>query len=84
MKDTDPKMLQLFFQLMMEKKPQERLIMGCSMFDSAKRIVKSAIMEQYPRISRSQIRQEIFRRFYGMDFDKTTNDKILDAIFKSR
>jgi hypothetical protein len=78
MKDTDPKTLEYFNRLIMNKPPQERLIMGFSMFDTAKEIVKCSIKEKFPDISSTKMKQEIFIRFYGTDFDTATKNKILN------
>lgn len=80
MKDTSPKMERLYIRLIMEKTGQERLHMGCSMFDAAKQIVKSAIYEKYPDITPEKMKEQIFLRFYGQDFNKTAKNKILKAL----
>ncbi len=43
MNDTHPDVAVRFRDLMMSKTGQERLLMGCSMYDTAKQIVRSAI-----------------------------------------
>jgi hypothetical protein len=64
----------------MAKSPEERLIMGCSMFDAAKEIARSSIMEENPKISPREIKEKIFLRFYGREFDEDRKKKILDAL----
>lgn len=80
MNDTNPKVLFRFRQMLMAKKPQERLLMGCSMFDAAKKIVRSAILEQQPDISPKRMKAEIFLRFYGEEFSGTEKEKILNRL----
>lgn len=64
----------------MEHAPEERLQMGCSMFDTAKEIVRSSILERHPHISVQELKKEIFLRFYGEDFGVGQKRKILDSL----
>ena len=77
--DTHESMESRFYRMMMERSPQERLRMGCSMFDTAQEIVRSSILERNPRISSQELKKEIFLRFYGQDFGPEQKRKILDA-----
>jgi len=65
MTDTHPKIAERFERLMKMKTNEERLLMGFSMFNTARQIVKSAILKQYPLISSKDMKQEILKRFYG-------------------
>jgi len=80
MQDTHESIKKRFFQMMMSKSPAERLRMGCSMFDSAKQIVRSSILQQNPNGSPLEVKKEIFRRFYGQDFKSQQKIKILDTL----
>jgi len=80
MLDTHESIKKRFFQMMMSKSPAERLRMGCSMFDSAKQIVRSSILQKNPHGSPSEIKKEIFLRFYGQDFQSEQKRKILDSL----
>ena len=80
MTDTSPAVMDLFDRLMMERSPEERLRMGCSMFDTAKEIVKSSILAEFPDISEKELRVKIFLRFYASDFDAGRIAKIVNAI----
>jgi hypothetical protein len=82
MNDTQPKMAKLYHQLLMAKTGEERLLMGCSMFDFAKLIVLSSIKNENPGISPSEIRQELFKRFYQNDFTASQTQKILAMLDK--
>ncbi len=78
--DTHPKVAEEFQRLMMAKSGEERLKMGCSMFDAAKKIVASSIKEQDPKISPQELKEEIFLRFYGQEFTEPVKKKILKAL----
>ena len=80
MTDTNEKINQIFIEMMMKKTNEERLIMGCSMFDTAKTIVVNSIINKQPEINENQLRVEIFLRFYGLDFNETEKQKIIRHI----
>ena len=84
MKDTSVDIKIRFQNMIMKRSPEERLFMGSSMFDTAKQIVKSSIMEQYPKILPREMKQKIFLRFYGTEFSEVDKIKILNemAIFE--
>ncbi len=69
--------------LMQRKTPQERLVMGCAMFDFSKQIVKSALLRQNPDLSPAMLRKELFLRFYGNYFNSKQQKNILDYLSRS-
>ena len=80
MNDTSPEMELKMREMMMKKRPAERLRMGCSMFDMAKRLVISSIRQKDRAVTPRNLKKEIFLRFYGNDFDRATQQKILRTI----
>ena len=54
MNDTHPEAGVQFQNLMRAKSNEQRLLMGCSMYDTAKEIVRSAIYSQRPEITRKR------------------------------
>ncbi|GAI06354.1 unnamed protein product, partial [marine sediment metagenome] len=56
MNDTHPEAGVQFQNLMRAKSNEERLLMGCSMYDTAKQIVQSAIYNQRPEITPEEMR----------------------------
>jgi len=83
MNDTHPEVAAQFRDLMKAKSNEERLLMGCSMYDTAKQIVQSAIYSQRPEITPEEMRKEIFLRFYGLEFSQADKEKIF-LMFASR
>ncbi len=69
-----------FRDLMMSKTGQQRLLMGCSMYDTAKKIVRSAIYNNRPEITDEEMKKEIFLRFYGQEFSRADREKFLSAL----
>ncbi len=78
--DTHPEIAARFRDLMMSKTGQERLLMGCSMYDTAKRIVLSAVRDRRPGITDVEMRKEIFLRFYGQEFNEADRDKLISVL----
>jgi len=83
MNDTHPEVAAQFRDLMKATSNEQRLLMGCSMFDTAKQIIQSAIYSQQPEITPEEMRKEIFLRFYGLEFSQAAKEKIF-LMFASR
>jgi hypothetical protein len=77
MNDTHPEIAARFRDLMKAKSNEQRLLMGCSMFDTAKQVVRSAIYSQRPAITPREMKIEIFLRFYALDFSPADREKML-------
>jgi len=80
MKDTSSEMESYYNELLMKKSGQERLKMGFSMFDKARRQVLASIINDNPNADPGEIRREIFLRFYGQDFSPAEQERILAEI----
>ena len=78
--DTHPDIAARFRDLMMSKTGQERLFMGCSMYDTAKQIVRSAVYNSRAGITDAEMRKEIFLRFYGQEFNQADREKYLSVL----
>ncbi len=80
MNDTHPEIAVRYRELMMRKSGQQRVVMGCSMYDTAKQIVRSAIYNSRPGITDAEIKREIFLRFYGQEFSQADREKYLSVL----
>ena len=78
--DTHPEIAVRYRELMMRKSGQQRVVMGCSMYDTAKKIVRSAIYNSRPGITEAEMRREIFLRFYGPDFSQADRERICSVL----
>ncbi len=78
--DTHPEIAVRYRELMMRKSGEQRLLMGCSMYDTAKQIVRSAIYNSRPGITETEMKKEIFLRFYGQEFSQAERDKFFSAL----
>ena len=75
--DTSEEMQKRYHALLMRRSGEERLKMGCSMYDAAKQIVKSSILNESPGLTESELKEKIFLRFYGLDFSQAQKQKII-------
>jgi hypothetical protein len=66
--------------MLLQRSGEERLRMGCSMYDFARELVVASVLAKTPDASPSELRRAIFLRFYGDDFDPETREKILRAV----
>ena len=80
MRDTSLEIERKFMEMMMRRSGQERLRMGFSMFNMARRQVVASIKMNKPNADRKEIRKDIFLRFYGQDFPPETQEKIFRQI----
>ena len=74
--DTSIEIDEYMHKLSKSKSGEERLIMGCSMFDFSKEIVKSSIKNKNSDINDKDLKIELFNRFYGADFSPRNRQKI--------
>ncbi len=77
MDDTSPAITKKMHEMIQQKKPIDRLKMGCSMYETSKYLILHAIKKNNPTISTIELRKEFFLRFYGEDFSPKQRDKIL-------
>ncbi len=80
MKDTSPEMETCFLEMIMEKSGQERMKMGFSMFELARKQVIASILNENPKADTKEIRAKMFLRFYGQDFSPKEQERILAQI----
>ena len=80
MNDTSPEMEKRYHDMLMRRSGEERLKMGCEMFDAAKAIVKSSILNENSRLTESELKEKIFLRFYGLDLSEAQKRKIIAGL----
>lgn len=80
MTDTPPELARRYRTLLLARSGEERLKMGCSMHAAAKALARASILERDPLISPAGLRQALFLRFYGDDFDAGSRQRILGAL----
>ena len=80
--DTNTDVAIQFRDSMMSKSGQVSLLMGCSMYDTSKQIVCSAVLNNRPQITDEEIRKEIFLRFYGRESSRSDREKFLSTLME--
>ena len=84
MKDTPPDVDAWYRRMLLERSGEDRLRMGFSMYATARALVVASILAKEPEASPERIREAIFLRFYGRDFDRATRERIVSALGRSR
>jgi hypothetical protein len=80
MRDTPQDITQKMCEMIQAKSPAERCKMGCSMYETSRYLIIRAILRDNPHISKEALRQALFLKFYGNDFDLKTRKKILQHL----
>ena len=80
MSDTPPEVEHRYRAMLMQRSAEARLLMGDSMYAAARALVRASILAATPNATPAQVRQQIFVRFYGHEFDAPTLDRILAAL----
>ena len=77
MRDTSPEIEERYRAMLMARSGERRLEMGDSMYATARALVIASILERDPSASPSALRQALFLRFYGHEFDAAARGRIL-------
>src|SRR3989442_13366345 len=63
--------------MLLERAPEERLKMGCSMGATARILVRASVLAQDPHASPAAVRRALFLRFYSHEFQVVEQENIL-------
>ena len=80
MDDTTPDIAEKIREMFRMKSPVELFKIGCSMYQTSRYLVTRAILEETPDISETGLKQQLFLRFYGQDYDKSERERILNYL----
>jgi hypothetical protein len=83
-KDTSAEMEERYRAMLMARSGEERVKMGDSMYSTARALVTASIRERDPGISPAALRQALFLRFYGHEFDPAARARILARLADPR
>ena len=75
--DTPHEVERLYRETLMKRSNQERFMMGIRMCDAARAMVLTSLPEG---LSESEIRVQLFLRYYGNDFDENTRQQIIEHL----
>ena len=68
MDDTSPEVKKLVHEKLMRLSGEERFIMGCQMFDSAREIILASFPRDLPP---DQLKERLYERVYGAPLRKS-------------
>ncbi len=80
MRDTSREVERRFRELLLRRSGEERLRMGCSMYGTARALIRASVLEKDPGISPQGMRRALFLKLYGHEFDAHTIERILRAL----
>ena len=66
--DAPPKVMQRYRAMLLERSPEERLKMGCSMGATARILVRASVLARDPHASPAAMRRALFLRVYSHEF----------------
>jgi len=78
--DTPVHVLQLQRDMLMRRSGIERLRMGASMFETARRLMRASLGDPMGTDDSAEMRVQLFLRTYGRDFDVAARDRIVTAL----
>jgi len=81
MNDTTPEIESIYRNMLMKKSGQERLMMGCSMFDTARKQALAGIAAKMPGLSQAEIRKELFLLLQHGLFHRGKRANIAEACY---
>ena len=80
MTDTPKDVEARYHAMLLARSGEERLRMAGSMYAAARALAVASIMKADPTASAGEVRQALFLRFYGHEFDEQTRARILGRI----
>jgi hypothetical protein len=81
MSDTSPEMAARYRAMVQARPPGgERLKIASEMFDISRSLMIAGIRAARPEITEVELRQELFLRYYGDEFNSEQRDRILAGI----
>ena len=80
-KDTSERLEKIYIEKLKQKKDIERALMGFSMFETARCLVKANL--PLNKMTPQAVKMAIFNRFYGNDFDQRAKERIIKYLSKN-
>ena len=74
--DTRPDVARRYREMLLERTPEERLKIGCSMHATARALVRASVLARDPQAAPGAMRCALFLRFYGHEFDPSERARI--------
>jgi len=68
MSDTSDEARAVQFGIFQSKTEEERFIIGDELASFGRKVIESSILHEYPMIPESELKIEVFKRYYSMFF----------------
>jgi hypothetical protein len=78
--DTHPQIERRYREMLLSKSGEERLLMGDSMYATARKLALASIKTENPTATPAELKCALFLRFYGHEFSEEERLKILSQI----
>jgi len=66
--------------MLVARSGEDRLEMGSSMHATAVALVRASVLAGSPQASPGEVRQALFLRFHGHDYDAQTRERIMERL----
>ncbi len=77
MRDTTLRAEQEYRRLLLAQPGEKRLLMGCSLFDSARKLAIAGLTARSPALSPRELKQQLFLRTYGRELTPVQIARVL-------
>ncbi|WP_448519836.1 hypothetical protein [Rhodoflexus sp.] len=78
MDDTTPEMRKKQLEIVMRMTPQQRFEEGMRMIEFTRKVVENSILQKKPNLSATELKIEVFKRYYGKEFSEEQLSRIFD------
>ena len=82
MRDTSPDIADKQFEIMMNKSPRQRFLMGIEMIENGIEIVEKSIKNSHPEYSAQEFKFAFIKRMYGHEYSDNQLAEIKQLIEK--
>jgi len=78
MNDTTQKMRKKQLEIMLNMTKKQRFEQGMQMIDFVKKTVENSIKKQKPNLNETELKIEVFKRYYGKEFTEVEKVRIIN------
>ena len=82
-RDTSQAMDRRYREMLLARSGEERFLMGCSMYATARQLVEAGLRGLDPTVTESDLRVGVFRRFYGRDLSAEKMDRVIRGMLRA-
>ena len=81
MNDTTERMRKKQLEIMLGMTNKERFEQGMQMIDFVRKTVENSIKKQKPNLNETELKIEVFKRYYGKDFTEVEQKRIINHFY---